>query len=295
MMTTNTGYWVNYLDPKLIHLWGNMGVSYYGLSYVLAFVLGVCIHRLMISRRRSPFGREEEEVLLYALVLGVLVGARVGYCVLYALPELIARPFFLFEVWHGGMSFHGGLLGVIIACFWVARKTKVSFFQIGDLITPIAPLGLFLGRIANFINGELWGKITTVPWAVVFPRSDPGVALEFIQPRHPSQLYEAILEGLVLFLILQWRFWKTTAWRFPGRLCGEFLFFYAIFRIFCEHFREPDASLFFGVSRGTFYSIFILLTGVFFWVRSLRLGEKEYPKREMVQPGTGPVKSKKKK
>ena len=142
-MTTNTGYWVNYLDPKLIHLWGNMGVSYYGLSYVLAFVLGVCIHRLMISRRRSPFGREEEEVLLYALVLGVLVGARVGYCVLYALPELIARPFFLFEVWHGGMSFTADCLALSSLAFGLHEKRKCPFSRLGILSRLSRPWGFF--------------------------------------------------------------------------------------------------------------------------------------------------------
>ncbi|NLN92348.1 MAG: prolipoprotein diacylglyceryl transferase [Candidatus Hydrogenedens sp.] len=288
-------YWIHNLDPKLIHLWGNMGISYYGLSYVLAFVLGVVMHRLMIRRKRSPFGREEEELLLYSLVLGVLGGARVGYCVLYALPELLARPWFLFEVWHGGMSFHGGLIGVILACMWVKRRTGVTFLQIGDLIAPMAPVGLFLGRIANFINGELWGKVSYVSWAVIFPRSEPGLAPELILPRHPSQLYEALLEGLVLFIILQWRFWKTSAWRFPGKLSGEFLFFYAIFRIFCEYFREPDASLFFGISRGTFYSVFILLFGLVLWIRAARAEERAYPVRQEARPKTVPKKKNKKK
>lgn len=294
-MANNGDYWIHNLDPKLIHLWGNVGISYYGLSYVLAFVIGVCLHRLMIHRKRSPFGVPEEEMLLYSLVLGVLGGARIGYCVLYALPELIARPWFLFEVWHGGMSFHGGLIGVILACWWVSRKTGVSFFQIGDFIAPIVPVGLFLGRIANFINGELWGKVSYVSWAVIFPGSEPGLPPEMILPRHPSQLYEAFLEGFVLFLILQWRFWKTRAWRFPGKLCGEFLFFYAAFRIFCEYFREPDASLFFGVSRGTFYSIFILVLGIVFWIRAARGEEREYPVLKETPRKTAPKKKSKKK
>lgn len=294
-MAANTGYWIHNLDPKLLHLWGNLGISYYGLSYVLGFVFGVVLHRLMIRHKRSPFGREEEELLLYSLVIGVLGGARVGYCVLYALPELLSRPWFLFEVWNGGMSFHGGLIGVILACLWVASKTGVSFFQIGDLIAPIVPVGLFLGRIANFINGELWGKVSYVSWAIIFPRSDPGVPLELIQPRHPSQLYEALLEGLVLFLFLQWRFWKTKSWRFPGKLSGEFLFFYAWFRIFCEHFREPDASLFFGISRGSFYSVFILCLGVMFWVRAVRGIEVDYPVKQEIKNNPLPRKKNKSK
>ena len=267
---SETGHWVHDLDPKLFYIWGDLGVSYYGLAYVLAFVFGVAMHRLMIRKNRSPLNRDEEELALYAIVIGVLVGARLGYCVLYALPEFFVRPWFVFEVWHGGMSFHGGLLGVVAGCWYVSRRTRSTMVQFGDILATMAPMGLLLGRIANFINGELWGKVTQVGWAVVFPRSAPGMPVELIPPRHPSQLYEAALEGAVLLLWLQFRFWKTDAARHPGKITGEFMVFYAIFRIFCEFFREPDAALIFGISRGTFYSIFILLAGVAFWVRAFK-------------------------
>lgn len=267
-----TTHWVHNLDPKLLHIWGNIGVSYYGLAYVLAFVFGVSMHRLMLKKERSPLKPDQEEMALYAMVLGVLIGARVGYCILYALPELLNRPWFIVEVWHGGMSFHGGLIGVIFACWYVSRHSQSSILQFSDMITSMAPMGLLMGRIANFINGELWGRVSNVPWAVIFPRSAPGMAPENILARHPSQLYEAALEGAVLLLWLQFRYWKTDARTRPGIITGEFLFLYAVFRICCEMFREPDASLILGLSRGTFYSIFILIAGMFFWLRAHKKG-----------------------
>ncbi|HDP36231.1 MAG TPA: prolipoprotein diacylglyceryl transferase [Candidatus Hydrogenedentes bacterium] len=277
---TETGHWVHNLDPKLIYIWGDIGVSYYGLAYVLAFVFGIAMHRLYLRKNRSPLTLEQEELGLYAVVLGVLLGARIGYVILYALPEFFERPWFIFEVWHGGMSFHGGFIGVVFACWYIYRRTGVTMLQFSDIIAPIAPMGLLLGRVANFINGELWGRVTDVWWAVIFPRSAMGVPVEMIAPRHPSQLYEAFLEGVMLLLYMQLRFWKSDATRYPGKITGEFMILYAVFRIFCEYFREPDASLIFGMSRGTFYSVFIVAMGVFFWVRAYKRGEVPYPVHE---------------
>ena len=282
-----SGYWVHNLDPKLVYIWGDIGVSYYGLAYVLGFVFGVGMHRLMMKKGRSPLTPDQEETALYATVLGVLVGARLGYCILYALPDLFMRPWSVIEVWHGGMSFHGGFIGVVVACWYVSRRTRATMLQYSDVLAVFAPMGLLLGRIANFINGELWGRVSTVPWAVIFPRSAPGMALDFIQPRHPSQLYEAALEGAVLLIWLQCRFWKSDASRSPGKLTGEFMVFYAIFRIFCEYFREPDASLILGMSRGTFYSLFVLVVGVVLWVRAHKRGPME-PNTEPTQPQAKP-------
>ncbi len=281
---SETGHWVHNLDPKLVYLWGDVGVSYYGLAYVLAFVFGVAMHRLYLKKQRSPFTREQEEVALYALVLGVLLGARIGYVFLYSLPDFFARPWFVFEVWHGGMSFHGGFIGVVFACWYVYRRTGVSMLQFSDLVAPLAPMGILLGRVANFINGELWGRVTDVSWAVVFPRSGNGLPLDMIPPRHPSQLYEAALEGAVMLAYLQLRFWKSDAARHPGKLTGEFMILYAVFRIFCEFFREPDASLILGMSRGTFYSVFIFVVGVFFWARAHKRGAIPYPVQEPQSP-----------
>jgi phosphatidylglycerol:prolipoprotein diacylglycerol transferase len=167
------------------------------------------------------------------------------------------------------MASHGGFIGVLAACWWVAKKLKISFLQLGDLLCPLVPPGILLGRIANFINGELWGKVSHVSWAVIFPQSAMlGTPLEQIAPRHPSQLYEAGLEGGLLLAYSQWRLWKTDALNHPGRLSGEFLLIYAVVRIFGEQFREPDASLIMGLSRGSFYSIFLLIAGAFLIYRS---------------------------
>jgi phosphatidylglycerol---prolipoprotein diacylglyceryl transferase len=164
------------------------------------------------------------------------------------------------------MASHGGFVGVAVAMAWFAHKHKLSFLHLSDLIVSVAPLGLLLGRIANFINGELWGKISNVPWAVIFPESAPaGTPVSLIAPRHPSQLYEAALEGALLLALMQWRFWKSdVVARQPGRLAGEFLIAYAVVRMIGELFREPDFGIapIFGLSRGTFYSFFLILVGL---------------------------------
>jgi phosphatidylglycerol:prolipoprotein diacylglycerol transferase len=201
----------------------------------------------------------------------VLVGGRLGYFLFYEPSMLRADPWIVFRIWEGGMASHGGMLGVAVALAWFARISGVPLLHLGDLVVSAAPAGLFFGRIANFINGELWGKMTTVPWAVIFPRSaDPGTPLRFIAPRHPSQLYEALLEGVLLLAVMQLRFWRTDVVRErPGRLSGEFFIAYALVRMVGETYREPDVgvSLILGMSRGTFYSIFLVLVGALLWIR----------------------------
>jgi phosphatidylglycerol:prolipoprotein diacylglycerol transferase len=204
-------------------------------------------------------------------VIGVLVGGRLGYFLFYEPQMLGAQPLAIFKIWDGGMASHGGMLGVAVALAWFARASRIRFLHLGDLVVSATPAGLFFGRIANFINGELWGKMATVPWAVIFPRSaDPGTPLQFIAPRHPSQLYEAFLEGIVLLVLMQLRFWRTDVTRArPGRLSGEFFIAYALLRMLCEVYREPDAgvSLILGMSRGTFYSLFLVAAGALLWAR----------------------------
>ena len=169
------------------------------------------------------------------------------------------------------MSSHGGFIGVIVALWWVSRKSSVRFLVLSDLLCTIAPIGLLLGRVANFINGELWGRVSYVPWAVIFPQSaEPGTPVALIAPRHPSQLYEAVLEGAFLLAYSQWRFRRTKAACTPGRLSGEFLLLYAVVRIIGEQFREPDAGLILGMSRGVFYSLFVLVLGALLVARSHR-------------------------
>lgn len=271
----NLSHWVHDIDPMLFHIYGDFGVRYYGLAYILAFVGGYLFLRLAWREGRSPLDPEKIDNVFLAIAGGVIIGGRLGHVLFYELGRFLGDPLMVFRLWDGGMSSHGGFIGVALALIWAARRYGLSFAELGDLICPIAPLGLMMGRVANFINGELWGTPSQAPWAVIFPRSaPPGVALEQVAARHPSQLYEAALEGLLLLLIFQWRFWFTKANKFHGRLSGEFLILYATVRIFCEQFREPDAGLILGMSRGSFYSLFLLAWGAVLWFRSGRRAEK---------------------
>jgi phosphatidylglycerol:prolipoprotein diacylglycerol transferase len=260
-------YWMHDWSPFLWEFSPGIGIRYYGLAYVLGFLIGLWLLGRYTRAGRSPLNAEQNGDLLFALVVGVLVGGRLGYFLLYTPGVLLNDPLALLRVWDGGMASHGGFAGVLIALLWFARRTKTDGWQLADLIATITPPGLLLGRIANFINGELWGNTTDVPWAVRFPLSVPsGTQPERILPRHPSQLYEAALEGLLLLIYLQLRFWcSRTAREKPGQITGEFLVGYALVRMFCEQFREPDRGIepiVHGLSNGTFYSLFLLLAGV---------------------------------
>jgi len=259
-------YWVNDLSPFLIRFTDTIGIRYYGLSYMLGFLTTAwLLHRAAVAGRSMlPVAKIPD--LIVIIVFGVLLGGRLGYFLLYQPTTLFGDPMALLKVWDGGMASHGGFVGVGLALAWFARNEKIPFLHLADLIASTAAAGLMFGRIANFINGELWGKISDVPWAVVFPHSaGPGTPIFQILPRHPSQLYQAALEGALLLAIMQWRFWKREIVRTnPGQLAGEFWLIYAVFRMVGEAFREPDASLLFGMSRGTFYSIFLVFGGLIF-------------------------------
>jgi phosphatidylglycerol:prolipoprotein diacylglycerol transferase len=269
------GYWVDQLSPFLIQFTDNFGIRYYGLGYMLGFLAAAWLLHRYARAGRSQLPPEKIADLMVALVFGVLIGGRLGYFLLYQPRALIESPLDLLRVWDGGMASHGGFVGVTVALWWFARRAGLSFFHLADLAASATPVGLFLVRIANFINGELWGKITDVRWAVIFPKSaEPGTPLHLIAPRHPSQLYEAALEGVLLLALMQWRFWRSdVVRREPGRLSGEFLIAYALVRIVGELFREPDfgISLIFGLSRGTFYSVFMILAGLALIVRARRV------------------------
>ncbi|HEX9659618.1 MAG TPA: prolipoprotein diacylglyceryl transferase [Rhodothermales bacterium] len=258
-------YWVHDLDPFVVKFTETIGIRYYGLSYMLGFLAGFVLLHLASKRGRSPLTVAQNADYLFAIVIGVLAGGRLGYFLLYE-PESFLRPLTVLKVWAGGMASHGGFIGVLLAMMWFARSRKVSFWQLADLTCMITPPGLFFGRIANFINGELWGRVSEVRWAVIFPGSAPaGTPLERIQPRHPSQLYEAGLEGALLFAFVALRYWRgKTREIAPGRIVGEFLTVYAVLRIIGEIFREPDATPLFGmsISRGIFYSIVMGVAGI---------------------------------
>lgn len=271
-------YWTHNLSPFLLRFGDNFGIRYYGLSYLLGFLTAWWLLKKYWQAGRSPLGPDQISDLIVALVLGVMIGGRVGSFLLYHPDQLIHDPLSFFRVWEGGMASHGGMIGVAIALIWFARSRHVSFRVLGDLIVSVAPAGLFFGRIANFINGELWGKPTyRVPWAIIFPESPHPLV-----PRHPSQLYEAGLEGLLLFVYMQLRFWRSDiAKNAPGHLAGEFLLGYAAVRAIGEIFREPDldVSLILGMSRGTFYSVFLVIAGVAMIVWARRGHRDASPRR----------------
>ena len=269
---TPPSYWVHDLDPFLVQFGEGFGIRYYGLAYLLGFAAAALLLRAYAKAGRSQLSFAASIDLVFALVIGVIIGGRLGFFLLYQPQTLLRDPLALVRLWEGGMASHGGFIGVTIALWWFARSRKVSMLHLGDLIATTAPAGLFFGRVANFINGELWGRITDVPWAVIFPQSMPGEPPILIPPRHPSQLYEAGLEGLLLLAVFQWRFWKTDiARRAPGQIAGEFLLAYAIVRMLGERFREADPHVpeIMGLNAGAFYSIFLIVAGiaVILWAR----------------------------
>lgn len=243
--------------PFLLRFTENIGIRYYGIAYLLGFLAGAWLLQCYWKAGRSQLPAAKIADLIVAVVFGVMIGGRLGSFLLYHPEQLIHDPLSFFRVWEGGMASHGGFIGVAVALAWFGRANKIPFRHLGDLIVSCAPAGLLFGRLANFLNGELWGKPASVPWAMIFSATGGGDI-----PRHPSQLYEAALEGALLLGFMQWRFWRSDVVRkTPGRLSGEFLLAYAAARAVGELFREPDAGLILGLSRGTFYSIFLVVAG----------------------------------
>ena len=274
--TTSPAYWVHDIDPFILRLGDDIGLRWYGLAYLLGFLTAGLLLFLYYKKGRSPFGIDAQISAMTAIIIGILVGGRVGYMLFYQFEEFAHNPLSLFQIWQGGMSSHGGFIGCAFAVWWISRSTGTPFLATADIIATIGPPGILFGRIANFINGELWGKVTEVPWAVIFPASaPPGTPVDGIAPRHPSQLYEAALEGLLLTVYIQIRFWMGR-WRMPaGQLCGELLLLYSLARIAGEFFREPDASLILGLNRGVFFTLFLAGAGAGIIVYSRRRREKK--------------------
>jgi phosphatidylglycerol---prolipoprotein diacylglyceryl transferase len=219
-------------DPVAVHL-GSLKIHWYGIMYLLAF--WGC-YALGCRRARESFrGWDSQGVsdLLLYVALGVIVGGRVGYVLFYAFPAFIHEPLMLFKIWQGGMSFHGGLLGVCLAMVLFARRYGRTFASVADFVAPLVPIGLMAGRVGNFINGELWGRVTTMPWGMVFPAVDPW-------PRHPSQLYAVFTEGILLFVIV---WWYSAKPRPPWTTASLFLMVYGVIRFIEEFFRQPDLQI----------------------------------------------------
>jgi phosphatidylglycerol:prolipoprotein diacylglycerol transferase len=251
-------------DPIAFHV-GVVAVRWYGLMYLIGFALGLILGRSRIrSNQNSSMSIREFDDLLFYIVLGVIIGGRLGYSIIYDLGNVIRTPLSVFYVWEGGMSFHGGLIGVCIAILVYASVKQKNWLVLGDFVAPLVPLGLAAGRVGNFINGELWGRPTEVPWAIVFPQSGSFVG------RHPSQLYEFFFEGLVLFMIL-WVFSKRQ--RPIGVISGLFLACYGFFRFSIEFMREPDQHLgllSFGLSMGQWLCVPMIFIGLVLVTRAIR-------------------------
>lgn len=240
--------------------------------YALGYIFGVLIAWKILTNlsksqniwgKAPPFTTDDIDDFIFYAILGILIGGRIGYVLLYR-PEMLLNPLSILRTWEGGMSFHGGLTGVILATIFVAKMRKINLFHLSDAIALASPLGIGLVRIANFINQELWGRPTNVPWAFIFDTDPSGM------PRHPSQIYEAICEGFLPFALLSILVFKLGAFKKPGLVTGAFMLLYALSRIILENFREPDAELIFGLTRGMFYSLPVLVLGIAFLIISTR-------------------------
>lgn len=256
------------INPIAFHL-GPLAVYWYGITYIVA-IFGAWGLAILRSKTLKNWTLDQISDLIFYCALGVIVGGRIGYMLFYKFSNFIDQPWLLFQIWQGGMSFHGGLLGVVCAMWIFSRKSHKSFFEISDFIAPLVPFGLAAGRIGNFINGELWGRVTNMPWGMVFPNAGPV-------PRHPSMLYEFFFEGVVLFIIL----WIYSAKQRPRMaVSGLFAFCYGVFRFGVEFFRQPDAQLGFvafgWLSQGQLLSIPLIIVGI------LMLWSAYHPKQKNV-------------
>jgi phosphatidylglycerol:prolipoprotein diacylglycerol transferase len=253
------------IDPVAI-AFGPLAIRWYSLAYIVGLIFGWRFMMHLAGRPPGLVARQDCDDFMIWATLGVILGGRLGYAIFYQPLYFLYNPVEILAVWRGGMSFHGGMLGVMFAAILFTRKRNISGLAFCDLVCTVAPVGLFFGRIANFINGELVGRVTDVPWAMVFPRGGPD-------PRHPSQLYEATLEGLVLFAVLLFLVYRIRAMERPGFLSGAFLVGYAVARGVVELVREPDAQLGFligGATMGQLLSVPLALGGLYLIWRARR-------------------------
>jgi phosphatidylglycerol:prolipoprotein diacylglycerol transferase len=264
------------LSPIALDL-GFFTLKWYSLAYLVGIMIGYWYLLKLTAQPGSPMARRHTDDMIFYATLGIILGGRLGYVLFYQ-PSILSNPLDVFKVWEGGMSLHGGTLGVVFAIWWMARKEKLSFLRICDYVATVIPFGLFFGRLANFVNGELWGRETDVPWAIIFPQGGEIA-------RHPSQLYEAGLEGVLYFIILSLLFWKTDARYQPGKLVGAGCLVYGLSRFTVEYFREPDIQLQWlaeqtGFSMGQWLTIPMILLGL--WLVTTAKG-----RRQRVEPVAG--------
>lgn len=277
-----------WLDDEVFSI-GRFSVKWYGLAY-LAGVFGAYLYAAKMTQRKDIWVSGQvtrlpeivpnkimlQDLMFYCL-LGIIIGGRLGYIILYSTSTIWENPIEIFKIWSGGMSFHGGFLGVVVACAYASWKLKIDKFRIGDMASIGAPIGLGLVRLTNFMNQELYGRVTEVPWAFIFRTDDTSL------PRHPSQLYEAFLEGLVLFLILRFMMIRFKALTKPGLIFGALMFFYGLFRFGVEFVREPDnIPQFEPLTRGMAYSLPMVFVGLalMFWAAKRPPVSPKYPKAD---------------
>ena len=264
------------LSPNALDL-GFFQLKWYSLAYLFGILIAYWYLSKLIKEPGAPLAQRHADDMIFWATLGIILGGRLGYVFFYS-PELLSEPLKILQVWNGGMSLHGGMLGVILALWWITRKEKLSFLRVCDYVACAIPFGLFFGRLANFVNGELWGRATDVPWAIIFPAAYDA------QPRHPCQLYEAGMEGLLMFVILTFMFWKTNARYKPGLLVGVAAVDYGTSRFLIEFVREPDFQLAWlveqtGFSMGQWLSTPMILIGLWLVLtakkRSVKLESEE--------------------
>lgn len=246
------------ISPIMFSL-GPVAIRWYSMAYLIGIIFGWLMINRNVEKNKLGLQKAQVEDFMFYLTLGIVIGGRLGYAVFYGGREMWLEPWHLLEIWKGGMSFHGGAAGVIAATWLYSRKINYSFLRLTDLVVLYAPLGIFLGRLANFANDELWGRAASVPWAVKFPSGG-------YVPRHPSQLYEAFFEGLLMFIILNWLWQYKRVREARGLVSALFIICYGCFRIALEQFREPDAQLgyFFGsITMGQMLSVPLIIIGLF--------------------------------
>ena len=263
-------------------------LRFYSLAYIVGIFTGYWLVKKMLTQPGAPMAERHVDDLLFWAMLGVILGGRLGYVLFYNLEQYLADPVGIVRLWDGGMSFHGGVIGVTLAIWWIARRNQLSFLRICDYVACVVPIGMLLGRLANFVNGELWGRVTDVRWAMTFPCDLPAPAGECVSSmlaRHPSQLYQAGLEGLFMLLLMSWLFWRTKARYNPGMLVGIFAAGMGLARFVNEFFREPDAQLLqfaqdTGLSMGQWLTIPMILLGL--WLAWSAKG-----RRQRIEPFAG--------
>ncbi len=287
MLLAQAATYTNFADLGLVNAvyiplpftdW-QLPLRFYSLAYIIGIFAGYWLVKRMLRQPGAPMAERHVDDLLFWAMLGVILGGRLGYVLFYNLDQYLADPAAIVKLWDGGMSFHGGVIGVTLAIWFIARRNGLSFLRICDYVACVVPIGMLLGRLANFVNGELWGRVSDVPWAIIFPASGT------MDPRHPSQLYQAGLEGLAMLVLMTFLFWRTKARYNPGLLVGLFAAGMGLARFINEFFREPDAQLLqfaqdTGLSMGQWLTLPMVALGL--WLAWSAKG-----RRQRIEPFAG--------